>query len=66
MQSFYRRKKRYVCLRSVQIRKLKQLQNENTRLQKLVHDLTLSKAILQEVAAKTGRPRQKRQRWTTS
>jgi len=48
-QTFYRWKKQYVGLEVDQIRQLKQLQEENTRLKQLVADLTLDKAMLQDV-----------------
>jgi putative transposase len=51
-QTFYRWKKQYAGLQSDQVRELKQLQEENVRLKKLVADLSLDKAILQDVAAK--------------
>jgi putative transposase len=51
-QTFYRRKKQYAGLQSDQVRELKQLQDENGRLKKLVADLSLDKAILQDIAAK--------------
>ena len=35
-----------------QVRELKQLQKENSRLKRLVADLTLDKAMLQEVLSK--------------
>jgi putative transposase len=35
-----------------QVRQLKQLQEENTRLKQLVADLTLDKAMLQDVQSK--------------
>ena len=35
-----------------QVRQLKQLQEENTRLKQLVADLTLDKAMLQDVLSK--------------
>jgi len=48
----------YGSLEPDQVRELKQLQEENTRLKKLVADLSLDKAILQDVAAKKwGGPR---------
>ena len=57
-QTFYRWKKQYAGLQSDQVRELKQLQDENTRLKKLVAELSLDKAILQDVAAKKwGGPR---------
>ena len=40
-QTFYRWKKQYVGLEVDQVRQLKQLQEENTRLKQLVADLTL-------------------------
>jgi putative transposase len=57
-QTFYRWKKQYAGLQSDQVRELKQLQDENARLKKLVAELSLDKAILQDVAAKKwGGPR---------
>jgi len=51
-QTFYRWKKQYAGMQSDQVRELKQLQDENARLKKLVAELSLDKAILQDVAAK--------------
>lgn len=51
-QTFYRWKKQYGSLEPDQARELKQLQDENARLKKLVADLSLDKAILQDIAAK--------------
>ena len=51
-QTFYRWKKRDADLQSDQVRELKQLQDENLRLKKVVAELSLDKAILQEVASK--------------
>jgi putative transposase len=51
-QTFYRWKKQYVGLEADQVRQLKQLQEENTRLKQVVADLTLDKAMLQDVLAK--------------
>ena len=45
-------KKQYVGLEVDQVRQLKQLQEENTRLKQLVADLTLDKAMLQDVLSK--------------
>jgi putative transposase len=56
-QTFYRWKKLYAGLQSDQVRELKVLQDENVRLKKLVAELSLDKAILQDVATKTGGPR---------
>jgi len=57
-QTFYRWKKLYAGLQPDQARELKQLQDENARLKKLVAELSLDKAILQDVASKKwGGPR---------
>ena len=50
--TFYRWKKQYGRLEPDQARELKQLQEENARLKKLVADLSLDKAMLQEVVTK--------------
>jgi putative transposase len=49
-QTFYCWKKQDAGLQSDQVRELKQLQVENARLKKLVFELSLGKAILQDVA----------------
>ena len=51
-QTFYRWKNRYAKLEVDQVRQLKQLQEENARLKRLVADLTLDKTMLQDVLAK--------------
>jgi putative transposase len=51
-QTFYRWKKQYADLQSDQVRQLKQLHDENGRLKKLVAELSLDNAILQDIAAK--------------
>jgi putative transposase len=51
-QTFYRWKKQYVGLQTDQVRQLKQLQEENGRLKKLVAELSLDKTMLQDVLAK--------------
>jgi putative transposase len=51
-QTFYRWKKQYSGLESTQVRELKQLSEENARLKKLVADLSLDKAVLQDVLSK--------------
>ena len=57
-QTFYRWKKAYGGLQPDQVRELKQLQEENARLKRLVAELSLDKAILRDVAAKKwGGPR---------
>ena len=45
-QTFYRWKKRYAKLEIDQVRQLKQLQEENQRLKRLVADLTLVQDVL--------------------
>jgi putative transposase len=54
-QTFYHWKKLYAGLQSDQVRELKVLQDENARRKKLVAELSLDKAILQDVAAKNWR-----------
>lgn len=51
-QTYYRWKRPYAGQESNQVRELKQLQVENTRLKKLVAELSLDKVILQEIAIK--------------
>jgi putative transposase len=51
-QTFYRWKKQYAGMESDQVRELKQLQDENARLKKLVAELSLDKAMLQDVNSK--------------
>ena len=48
-QTFYRWKQRYAGMGVAEIRRLKQLEDENRRLKQLVADLTLDKAMLQDV-----------------
>jgi len=47
-QTYYRWRKEYGGMRTSQVRKLKDLEKENTRLKKLVADLSLDNAILKE------------------
>lgn len=51
-QTFYRWKKQYVGLESDQVREMKQLQEENSRLKQLVAELSLDKTMLQDVLRK--------------
>jgi len=51
-QTFDRWKKRYTGLQVNQARQLKQLQEENVRLKRVVADLTLDKVMLQDVLSK--------------
>ena len=48
--TYYRWRQEYGGLRSDQVKRLKDLETENTRLRKAVSDLTLDKLILQEAA----------------
>ena len=50
-QTFYRWKKKYGKLMPSQLRKLKQLEEENSRLRRLVANLSLDKEMLQEAMA---------------
>jgi putative transposase len=51
-QTFYRWKKQYAGMQVEGVLELKILQEENARLKKLVAELILDKAILQDVASK--------------
>ena len=51
-QTFYRWKKQYAGLQSEQVREFKQLSEKNARLKKLVAELSLDKAVLQDVLSK--------------
>lgn len=51
-QTLYRWKKQYKGLETDPVRQFKQLQEENGRLKKLVAELTLDKAMLQDVLSK--------------
>lgn len=50
--TFFRWKKQYGGLGIAELRRLKQLEEENRRLKQLVADLSLDKTILQEALAK--------------
>ena len=47
--TYFRWKKRYGGLMPSEVRKLRQLEEENARLRRLVSDLSLDKEMLQEV-----------------
>jgi putative transposase len=49
-QTYYRWRKEYGGMRVEQARRLKALEQENTRLKRLVADITLDNAILKEAA----------------
>ena len=48
--TYYRWRKEYGGMKVNQAKRLKELERENSRLKKLVADLSLDKAILKEVA----------------
>jgi transposase-like protein len=48
--TYYRWRQEYGGLRSDQVRRMKDLETENTRLRRAVSDLTLDKMILAEAA----------------
>jgi len=50
--TFYNWKKKYGGLGTTELRRLRQLEDENYRLKKLVADLSLDKHMLQEVLKK--------------
>ena len=49
-QTYYRWRKEYGGMRVEQARKLKELEKENSRLKRLVADLSLDNSILKEAA----------------
>jgi len=53
-QTFYRWKKKFAGMGVAEVRRLKQLEDENRRLKQLVADLSLDRQILQD--ALKGKP----------
>ena len=51
-QTFYRWKKTYGSMLPSEARELKQLRDENTKLKRLVADLSLDKVMLQDIVQK--------------
>lgn len=51
-QSFYRWKRKYAGIGVAELRRLKELEKENSKLKQMVADLTLDKHLLQEVLRK--------------
>ena len=51
-QTFYRWKKQYGGLEPEEVRELKQLRDENSKLKRLVADLSLDKVMPQDIASK--------------
>ena len=49
--TYYRWRQEYGGLKSDQVKRLKELETENTRLRRAVSDLTLDKLILKEAGA---------------
>lgn len=50
--TFYAWRKKYAGLMPSEMRRLRQLEEENTRLKRIVADLSLDKAMLQDVLSK--------------
>ncbi|MBN8999001.1 MAG: transposase [Rhizobiales bacterium] len=50
--TFYNWRKRYGGMMPSEVKKLRQLEEENAKLKRLVADLSLDKAMLQDVLAK--------------
>ncbi len=50
-QTFYRWKKKFAGMGVSEVRRLKQLEEENRKLKQLVADLSLDKRMLQDVVA---------------
>ena len=50
--TFYRWKKQFAGMGTVEIRRLKQLEEENAKLKRLVADVSLDKTMLQDVLRK--------------
>ena len=51
-QTFYRWKKKYAGLLPGELKRLRQLEDENKRLKQMVAELSLDKHMLQEVLSK--------------
>ena len=51
-QTFYRWKKKFGGMGTSEVRRLKQLEEENRKLKQLVADLSLDKKMLQDVLSK--------------
>ncbi len=51
-QTFYRWKKRYGVVDVSEVRRLKELEGENTELKKIVADLTLDNRMLRDINSK--------------
>jgi putative transposase len=51
-QTYYRWKRKYVGMGVSELRRIRQLEEENRKLKKIVADLSLDKHMLQEVLSK--------------
>lgn len=51
-QTFYRWKAKFGAMSPTEVRRLKELEEENTRLKRMVADLSLDKQILQDALRK--------------
>ena len=51
-QTYYRWKKKFAGMGVSEVRRLRQLEEENRKLKQLVADLSLDKAMLQEIVRK--------------
>jgi putative transposase len=47
--TYFARKKKYACLMPSEMRRLKQLAEENSSLKRIVNDLSLDKEMLQDI-----------------
>jgi len=47
--TFYKWRKKYACLMPSEMKRLKQLEEENNKLKRIVADMSLDKAMLQDV-----------------
>ncbi len=56
IQTYYRWRRKYGGLMPSDMKRLKQLEEENTRLKRLVANLSLDKEMLQDSAVICGRP----------
>ena len=55
--TYYRWRQEYGGLKTEQVKRLKELETENTRLRRAISDLTLDKLILQRPPGETIKPR---------
>lgn len=63
--TYFNRKKDYAGMLPTDMKKLRELENENKRLEKIVADLALGKEVLQDVINLKLRGLLARQRWST-